>query len=296
MKAICRLNHLGLLQVDGPDAATFLHGQLSNDVLHMDGQSARLAAYCSPQGKMLASFLVCKPEDHTFWLLGCADLLDTITKRLSMFILRAKLQITNISTKWPLYGLSYTDEATTEDLPAWQVIVTPSSLEIELPAATPVKQRIVAYANTHELPEWPKSSIEHWQWLTLQSGITLVNAATADRYIPQMFNYESVGGINFKKGCYPGQEVISRSQFRGTLKRKLFKLHSSNKLEIGASITQADNPQMPCGEIVMAGAAPNGGWDALAVLRTENAVNTPLSVSGAPLLIEPLPYPIQEVF
>lgn len=296
MKAICRLNHLGLLQVNGPDAASFLQGQLSNDVLHMDGHTARLAAYCSPQGKMLASFLVCKPEENTFWLLGSADLLDTIAKRLSMFILRAKLQIANISSQWPLYGLSYTDEANIPKQSDWYMTVTPSTMEIELPAATPIKQRIVAYANSQGLPAWSESSIEHWQWLTLQSGIALVNAATADRYIPQMFNYESVGGIDFKKGCYPGQEVIARSQFRGTLKRKLFKVHCLNPLAIGTSITHGDTPQTLCGEVVMAAAAPNGGWDGLAVIRTENAANMPLNIAGAALTIEPLPYTLQEVF
>lgn len=301
MNAIYQLNHLGVIKASGAEAASFLHSQLSTDIIHVPEQSVRLAAYCSPQGKMFASFIVCQADAQTFYLICSADLLQVTLKRLSMFILRAKVQLSDVSTELPLYGISYTDvlEAT-PPLQPWNSIQKQGNWHIELPQAAKYKRRIVIAADMAHLPELPTQPEAAWQWLDVQSGIALVCEATRDRYIPQMFNYESVGGVDFQKGCYPGQEVISRSQFRGTLKRKLFMLHGNTAINIGDNIASGNNLEEVCGEVVgeviLAAPAPQGGYDVLAVLRTDSADHPLADAQGAALTLLPLPYAIKEDF
>lgn len=299
MNAICRLHHLGILKASGSDAASFLQGQLSSDIIHMPEHLVRLAAYCSAQGKMLASFFVCKTDANTYYLIGSADLLPATLKRLNMFVLRAKVEITDVSASLPAYGLTYDESLGIPALPPENAMLEKNHLHIELTSVGNSKRRmIIALDNSPlpqqlQLPELPQTT---WQWLNVQSGVALVNDALRDRFIPQMFNYESVGGIDFKKGCYPGQEVISRSQFRGTLKRKLFLLHSDQALQINDPISVANTPEEVCGEIVLAAPAPQGGYAALAVLRTDSTTQTLANALGAHLSVMPLPYPIKDDF
>jgi folate-binding Fe-S cluster repair protein YgfZ len=108
-----------------------------------------------------------------------------------------------------------------------------------------------------------------------------------------MLNYESVGGVNFKKGCYPGQEVVARSQFRGTLKRRAFIAHAEAELGAGQEVFQAADPEQPAGLVAQAAPAPGGGWDAIVSLQLTAADAGDLhaaAADGPALTLLPLPY------
>ena len=129
----------------------------------------------------------------------------------------------------------------------------------------------------------------------MRSGIAMVSAPIAEAFVPQMLNYESVGGVNFKKGCYPGQEVVARSQFRGTLKRRAYLVHAGVPLQAGDEVFQAGDDTQPCGVVAEAAASPMGGFDAIVSMQVSafdaNAVHLS-SASGELLTLEPPPYPL----
>jgi folate-binding protein YgfZ len=139
--------------------------------------------------------------------------------------------------------------------------------------------------------------LSQWQWLSVRSGIAMITHPIFEAFVPQMLNYESVGGVNFKKGCYPGQEVVARSQFRGTLKRRAYIVHASAPLSVGEEVFHSTNAEQPCGLVAAAAPAPSGGFDAIVSIQTAAAIDgslTAVSCSGPVLSLLPLPYPLLE--
>jgi folate-binding protein YgfZ len=124
--------------------------------------------------------------------------------------------------------------------------------------------------------------------------VATVTAPIVEAFVPQMLNYESVGGVNFKKGCYPGQEVVARSQFRGTLKRRAFVAHCEGPLAAGQEVFHSSDPEQPCGTIAQAAAAPDGSWDAIVSMQVSAAQDggrlTVGAAAGPELRLQPLPY------
>jgi len=134
-----------------------------------------------------------------------------------------------------------------------------------------------------------------WDLAEVQAGVAFLHGELLDTFVPQMLNYESIGGVNFKKGCYPGQEVVARSQFRGTLKRRCALLHSPLPLAQGDLVFSSEDPEQACGTVVLAAPRPEGGgYDALISGTLESLPNGwHLGHSqGAPLSELPLPYPL----
>jgi folate-binding protein YgfZ len=142
-------------------------------------------------------------------------------------------------------------------------------------------------------------SLADWQWGEVRSGIATLTAPIVDAFVPQMLNYESVGGVNFKKGCYPGQEVVARSQFRGTLKRRAYLAHSVAPMKAGDEVFQAIDASQPCGLVVQSAAVPgfvaDGGFDAIVSLQVAAFEAGDLhlgNATGAALSVAPPPYPL----
>lgn len=229
------LNDFGIIRARGADAASFVHGQLSQDFsLLKPLQAARLAAFCSPKGRVLANFIGIKLAADDILLLCAADVLAATLKRLRMFVLRAKCELSDASADFTVRGAA--GAAALAALGAadmqqtWELRGDADSLCIALPAIAPIARALVVCANvatsegknTENLSKIQTLSLDAWRWLDTASGCATVRAATSDAFVPQMLNYESLGGVNFKKGCYPGQEVVARSQFRGAIKRRTF--------------------------------------------------------------------------
>ena len=228
-----RLTDWGLIRAAGPDAATFLHNQLTQDIEHLDSASARLAGYCSAKGRLLASFVVWRSATDELLLACSADLLVPTLKRLSMFVLRAKCKLTDASAELPLWGLAG-DAARAEPL--------------RLPDASGVARAL----RVGDAPALPALDAAAWSWLEVTSAVPRIVAATAEQFVPQMVNLELVGGVNFQKGCYPGQEIVARSQYRGTLKRRAFVLDSAAAAVPGQEIFHSADPSQPAGQVANA--------------------------------------------
>lgn len=228
------LADFGVIRARGADAAQFLHGQLSQDFALLGPlQCARLAAYCSPKGRVLASFIGIKLAADDIVLLVATDLLEATLKRLRMFVLRARCELSDASAAFTVRGAA--GSATLAALgaghlnEAWALHGDARTLTIALPSVPGVPRALVVSANdrpdalqAHQHEAIARLELPTWQWLDTASGCHQVRAGTTDAFVPQMLNYESLGGVHFKKGCYPGQEVVARSQFRGAIKRRTF--------------------------------------------------------------------------
>ncbi|MCZ8292868.1 MAG: folate-binding protein [Hylemonella sp.] len=298
LNGLSSLPHLGVIRAEGEDAAKFLHGQLTQDFSLLGLSEARLAAFCSAKGRMQASFIAFK-RNHTDILLVCSrDLLAPTLKRLSMFVLRSKVKLSDASAEVVLCGLA--GEAVQALAPGahapWRRNdLGPATLVHLYPADGTPRALWVAPAGT-PLPTVPALSHEDWLWGEVRSGVATLTQPIFEAFVPQMLNYESLGGVNFKKGCYPGQEVVARSQFRGTLKRRAYLAHAAAEMLAGQEIFDAADPDQPCGIVAQAAAAPGGGFDAIVSLQTSAAgASLQVGQAGGPALqLLPLPYPLLE--
>ena len=299
LQGISSLPHLGLIRVAGEDAAKFLHGQLTQDFSLLGLGEARLAAFCSAKGRMQSSFIGFK-RSHSEVLLVCSqDLLAATLKRLSMFVLRAKAKLTDASAEYSLYGLAGTAVANLAGsaAAAWTKTDSGAASLIHLYPADGTPRALWVAPAGEPTPVGEPLDHATWLWGEVRSGVATVTAPIAEAFVPQMLNYESVGGVNFKKGCYPGQEVVARSQFRGTLKRRAYLVHGASAMKAGDEVFDSADASQPCGTVAQAAAAPHGGFDAIVSMQTSAASGPGLRLGrsdGPALELLALPYPLLE--
>ena len=296
LNGLSPLAHLGVIRAEGEDAAAFLHGQLTQDFSLLGLSEARLAAFCSAKGRMQASFIAFKRSHQEILLVCSRDLLAQTLKRLSMFVLRAKVKLSDASSDWTLLGLA--GDAVQALAPGphrpWsRSDVGPASIVHLYPADGNARALWVAPAGA-PAPAGGALRHEDWLWGEVRSGVATLSLPVFDAFVPQMLNYESLGGVNFKKGCYPGQEVVARSQFRGTLKRRAYLAHSAGEMKAGQEVFDAADASQPCGIVAQAAAAPQGGFDAIVSLQVAAAdARLALGQADGPALeLQALPYPL----
>jgi folate-binding protein YgfZ len=209
------LKNRALLRVSGSDAETFLQGQLSNDINNLGNSSVQMNAYCQHQGKILALFWVIKNED-SFFLSFPSDLLEVIKPRLQMFIIMSDVLIEDITKEYTQVGSI--DEAHQKAL----VINDKLSLII---------------ADKDDISELSMEPINHWDKACVDSLLPEIFLVTSEKLVPQMLNLDiDEFGVNFSKGCYPGQEVVARLHYLGSAKRRLFAFESSSEVNLGDSL------------------------------------------------------------
>ncbi len=292
---------LGIIRAQGTDAVKFLQGQLTQDVALLGLSEGRLAAWCSAKGRMLASFVVFKNSPEDIMLLCSASVLATTLKRLQMFVMRAQCKLTDASAKFAVQGWAQEGRAQVEqaqqgapeagtggqvDTPnsianyvafPWAIARNGETIILRLPdgyhAGRSVPRALRMAPKSMQTPQAPETAdgdsayLAVWQYLEVTAGIASVTAPVAEAFVPQMLNYESVGGVNFKKGCYPGQEVVARSQFRGTLKRRAYIVASAAPLAAGQEVFDSRDTTQPCGMVV--NVAPDfGALDHLGTMGT----------------------------
>ncbi len=291
LHGITPLTHLGVIRAQGDEAAKFLHGQLTQDFALLGPQQARLAAYLSPKGRMLASFIGCQRSATEVLLVCSRDLLAATLKRLTMFVLRTKVKLTDASDEFALYGLAGDAliSIAGSACPAWSKADFDDQILVHLYPALGQPRGLWIAPQGSPAPQGQALDAALWAWGEVRSGVATLSAPLVETFVPQMLNYESVGGVNFKKGCYPGQEVVARSQFRGQLKRRTYLAHSPSALAVGAEIFTAEDAEQAVGLVVQSAPAPAGGWDALVCLQT-HASSADLRAGPAPLALQPLPY------
>jgi len=303
---VADLSQLGVIAFHGDDTVPFLQGQLTNDLRSLLADSAQWNGYCSPKGRLLGNFLVWRQgADYCLQLSG--DILPGLLKRLSMFILRAKVQGRDASDesvrlvvagKQALALVAAAMGAVPES--AMHSVVTEAGQVIRVgddkfvlsiaPERAPVVWQALRQSAT-------PVGAPVWDWLRLNAGIPMIVAATQEQFVPQMVNLEIIGGVSFQKGCYPGQEIVARSQYLGKLKRRMFLAHVDAAAAPGDNLYSADIEGQATGTVVNAAPSPAGGFDVLAVAQVESANTQTLhlkAADGAALSLKPLPYALPE--
>ncbi|MDR0439917.1 MAG: folate-binding protein, partial [Candidatus Accumulibacter sp.] len=289
---VAPLTHLALIGFAGDDARTFLHNQLTSDVNHLATKSAQHAAWCSPKGRMLASFTLFR-RDADYLALLSADLREFVQKRLQIYVLRSKVVIGDCSASHEILGVSgpraadALQSAGLEAPAAAMGVATAASADASVIRLDDRRYVIVAASGAAGRIWQALSAIAApagapvWQWLDIAAGIPRVAAATREAFVPQMADFDRIGGVSFHKGCYPGQEVIARARYLGKIKRHLYRARAAGPIAAGMSVFPAATPDQPCGQIANAAPAPGGGFEALAVLLEDAAGQSDLRAALA---------------
>ena len=304
---LCDLSQYATLRVSGVDAQSFLQNLLSNDIREVTPTQAQWSSFNTAKGRILATFLIWRDADDYLLQLP-ASLAGVMCKKLSMYVLRAKVRITpdeNISL-----GLSGSGAA--KLLQRIEVPAQPLAVSIvdKLTVIRLGEMRFQLSTTPEHAPAlWQTLTSEAkpvgspcWDWLTVRAGITVILPQTQEQFVPQMANLDLIGAINFKKGCYPGQEIVARMHYLGKLKRRMYLAHldlahmeSDIAPQPGDEVFSADMDSQASGMIANVAAAPGGGYDVLAVIQSVSHDSHTLhlnSLQGAPLAFAELPYPL----
>jgi len=290
------LTDQGLIRAAGEDAANFLHNLLTNDINHIPADGARHAGMCTAKGRMIASFLIWR-EGEDYLLQLSADILPVILKKLSMYVLRSKVKLTDISAERSIIGVVGATGLSAQLAPMATAPFEGGTLVrldderciLTIPAdkATSVTATLGVAA---DLAAWHRAEIEH--------GIPRIVAATQEAFVPQMVNYElaAVGGVSFQKGCYPGQEIVARTQYLGKIKRRMYRAKLDAEFPPGTDVFTPEAGEQHCGALVLTAPAPTGGFEALVVVQSSGAEAGEVHVGkpdGPRLQILPLPYAVE---
>jgi len=302
------LSQHGLIAITGDDAQAFLHTQLTSDVNALALNRSQYSGYCTPKGRLLASFLLWRSEQGYFIQLP-AVLREAIQKRLSMYILRSKAKARDASAEFVRFGIAGADaaaklqplfgevpraahEATHRDGVA--ILRLPvDRFEVVVPneKAAAIRESLAANAES--------SGPEYWDWLDIRAGVPVITPATQEEFVPQMVNFDAIGAVSFNKGCYPGQEIVARMHYLGRLKQRMFLVNIAASVapQPGDKLYSAAMGEQASGMIVNAAASPEGGYDALAAIQLRSvSVGAGdihwKSSDGPALKFLPLPYKV----
>lgn len=299
------LVHFAILEVAGSDAERFLQGQTSAQLSLAKGSFAAPTAFCTPKGRMLANAQLLRIEEGRYWLLLDGDLLEPLRAHLAKFAVFYKVELTPRDDLALLGLIGHEAPAIVETCldmtppTTWQQINQGERVVLRHPGQRP--RLLVCLPQAEAVETWSKLARHAppvgnavWHLHDIQAGLAWLNAAHQDSYLPQMINWEALGGISFKKGCYTGQEVVARAHFRGQVKKRLIRgqLDGSTLPEIGAPVLDAEGK--PQGDTFAAALDGYGQAEVLAVLTTRE-VSEPLQVAGQRLKRLRLPYPLERV-
>lgn len=303
------LSHYGLLEVSGADAQKFLQGQLSCDVSAVNINQAQYGSYCTPKGRVLVNFTVLKKNSD--WLLQCpVDLCTPIQKRLSMFVLRSKVEIKDCSEQWVRMGVAGEQAGmlveqviapTKSDLDESLALSVVHSAHTSIVRYAPDRFEFITSVEDAQklwriLSEYARpAGAPSWRRREIHEGIPVISAATQEQFLPQMINLDLIGGVSFKKGCYPGQEIVARTQYLGKLKRRMYlaKIATHEVVAEGDEVFCTEMQDQSCGTIVNVAPSPVGGYDVLAVIQQSSVTTGGFywkKPKGPELIIGTLPY------
>jgi folate-binding protein YgfZ len=285
------LDDFSLLRFSGPDTAAFLHGQLTCDVQALKTASSTYGGYCNPKGRLLATFLLWNDGDG-YRMLVPASIAEPLRKRLSMYILRAKVKAEYITAAMACIGVLGPDAAGTLAGLGGQAPEHPHCVRIDA-AVTVIRLPgdrflMIKSAEGIHLPVDDGA----WHAVDIACGIPFILPATQEEFVPQMVNLDLIGALSYTKGCYPGQEIVARTHYLGRLKQRMY--HASVAAATpGDKLYCEELGDQAAGMIVSAAPADDGNQNVLAVLQTANAATTTYhcgSPQGPALSLKPLPY------
>jgi tRNA-modifying protein YgfZ len=302
----CELAQFGLIRFSGEEAQDFLHNQLTCDVNALKPGRSTYGAYCTPKGRVLASFLLWRVEQGFFMQLP-SPLRESIQKQISKYILRSRVKAVDATGEWTLVGVMGKDAATLVQRVAdaapqavHEVAQTSAAMVTRLPgdrfqiavARDKASSMLEALAAGAE-----RADTEHWQRQIIHAGVPVILPATQEEFVPQMINLDLIGGVSYDKGCYPGQEIVARMHYRGTLKQRMYlaKVASSEHPQPGERLYSPDFGEQACGTVVNAARSSEGGHDLLAVIQisaTDRGNVHWKSPTGPALQLLKLPYSV----
>ena len=298
---ICDLSHLGLLELRGADVITFLQGQVTNDIKLLDGNNAHYTGYCSPKGRLLALFFAFSHYDHVHLQMP-KELIESIAKRLKMYVMRSKVEITDVSESIIKFGISGANAAELltpifKDLPDtdYALVSMDNGAIIKLAGATPRYEIFTDALNApviwNALTKTAKPvGADCWEWLEIQAGIPEISLKTQEEFVPQMLNLDALNAINYKKGCYTGQEIVARTHYLGKVKRRTQLAHIASIVMPAIGDDVMDANKQAIGKIVRCAPAIDAGFDVLVECRLENLSQDGIYWQDIALAIKPLPY------
>jgi folate-binding protein YgfZ len=308
---VAALTGQGLIAVTGEEAASFLHKQLTNDVEHLGPGDARLAGFCTPKGRLQATFLMWRHAD-TVYLQLPREIQPPLQKRLSMFVLRAKAKLSDAAAE-PQHAVVLGFGGARAEAALQQVVGTlPPAPYTKFDHASGTVLRVAdafgapryQWITSIEAAQaaWPALAAElavggddAWQLSSIHAGVPEITLRTQEQFVPQMINFELLGGVNFKKGCYPGQEIVARSQYLGKLKRRTTLATVAAGAAAGDEVFDVADPEQPCGMVVNAAPNGEGGSDLLVEMKLASLTDADVrlgSPQGAQLRFQPMPYPL----
>lgn len=301
----------GLIKVSGVDAETFLQNQLTNDIRNVSESNHQLSAWCSPKGRIIATFKVFKREGD-FYLTLSRDLIERVEKKLRLYVMMSKVIIEDVSNTMIHFSFSGKES----DKQIENILGVKFSTNHET-----LHQKSISFLYTHidESTNVSRFDIfvddideakQLWNQLNevsspvgdkgihlmnILSGLPEITAKSSEDWIPQMVNYIQVEGVDFKKGCYPGQEVVARLNYLGKTKRRMYRIEiNTDQLPaIGEEIkSDTDNN---AGKILNSVINAKGKVDALAVLKIADAIKSlSLVINDAPISLLELPYSVED--
>lgn len=308
---LCKLTQFALISASGVDATHFLQSQLTNDIKSLPENRACLAGYCSIKGRLLASLLVWKSvqaQDGSIFLEVPAELQESFQKRLQVFVMRSKVKLEHITESMTMSGIL--GEATANALTEWfpilpavpyELVRSEAGVLIRLADAGKIARYQWVMSKQLSGQIWPMLVTKlpilpaHvWSLSEIHAGIPHINLATQEKFVPQMVNYELIGGVNFKKGCYPGQEIVARTHYLGKQKRRMALAQIDNAtVQSGMEVFASDDPSQPCGMVVNAQPNAVGGSDCLIEIKTAYLSDAIVQLNTGEICHWlPMPYPL----
>lgn len=294
-----------LIKVTGDDAEDYLQNQLTNDIRLVTENNAQLSAWCTPKGRAIVTFRIFKQAD-AYIISMSPDLAEKVVKRLRMFVLRSKVVMEDVTEEWAGIGLTDKESSLIGTLfpgaalsEANQAYTHDGVTVVRLPSERARFEIIGEAAQVHTIYEQLKDKLvainsQDWRYFDVEAGQPHVTEASTEAWIPQMLNMQVIDGVSFKKGCFPGQEVVARLKYLGKNKRRIYRaeIDTQQLPEVG-SLIMAEGEKSEAGKVLNASLAPSGKVEVLAVLKIAMADKLLKSNEDAVSILE-LPYTIPE--
>jgi folate-binding protein YgfZ len=295
----------GIIRAQGEDAASFLHNLLTNDVQNLPADGVRFAGFCTAKGRLLATFHIWRQREDILLQLS-ADIQPAILKKLAMYVLRSKVRLTDAGNEMVLLGLAGPDAGRLVQDMAGRLPETLHSAEFPDGQVLRLDERRYVLALTPDAARtrWPQlvaaarpAGVAAWRWLEIAAGQPRVLAQTQEAFVPQMVNMElpEVAGVVFTKGCYPGQEIVARTQYLGKVKRRMYRAKLESVFAPGTDVFTPEAGDQHCGALVTVAPAPEGGLECLVVVQSSGAEAGEIHVgssTGPRLALLSLPYTV----
>jgi tRNA-modifying protein YgfZ len=303
----CELRDAGLISVSGPDAAAFLHAQLTSDVTGIEGERIQYSGYCSPKGRLIATLLLWRTADEILLQLP-APSAESLRPRLAKYVLRSRVTLSDAKARFRLYGIAGPEASSVAETLAGgaphldQEIVSRGGFAIARLSAR--RYLVLAPASDASAVERtmgvaPLAPID-WARMDIEDGVPWITPDTAERFVPQMVNLDLLGGVSFAKGCYPGQEIVARTHYLGRVKQRMYRLSipAGSQPRVSDSLfSPRFGAEQACGTLIDVAADGQGAHEALAVVQTESARDEVVrwnDPAGPEVAYLPLPYSLPD--